>query len=47
MAENRLQAITNESEQRFQDEEDEEERNIVVNNKHFNMIVCVRISVKR
>lgn len=41
MPENRLQAITNESEQILQDEEDEEERNILVNNKHFNRIVCV------
>lgn len=39
MPENRLQSITNELEQRLQVEEDE--RNIVVNNKHFNMIVCV------
>lgn len=39
MPENRLQSITNDLEQRLQVEEDE--RNIVVNNKHFNMIVCV------
>lgn len=32
---------TNDSEQRLEDEEDEEERNIVMNNKHFNVIVCM------